>query len=143
MDKIEKYSIFLEELINKEDLEKEFHHTVFEKESIIFRPELLLQDQNKTILSQSAHVLKKCAGISRISIVVDCENLSQKKCINIWKKSSFKDITNGFKLFTSLPCSINEVQIIEPKEKFRLWNIILSVSKNRMSQKMISKISII
>ena len=143
MKDIEKYTIFLNKLINKEDLKKEFHHTVLEQECIIFIPELLLKDKNKTILSQSAHVLKSCISKSKINVVINCENLDKKKCIDIWKKSSFKDISNGFKLFTWLPCSINEVKIIEPKEKFGLWNIVLLLSKNKMSEKIASKLLIV
>lgn len=138
------YDQFLQSLILPDYDETFSHHTTYSGETIRFVPsELASNVSNKRIHSQAALALRPCCNVEKIQIVVDCTFLTGELCKRIWKKSSWRDIRTGFRLFSHLPCSIRSITVIQPRQRIPYWDRIMSMTTNLLSRKLQSRLHLV
>lgn len=142
------YDRFLQSLMlsqeDGEDGDDTVFHTTYSGDTIRFVPsELATNVSNKRIHSQAALALRPCCHVEQIQIVVDCTLLTGEMCKRIWKKSSWKDIRIGFRLFRDLPCSIRSITVIRPRQGIPYWDRIMSMTTSLLSKKLQGRLRLI
>jgi hypothetical protein len=119
-----------------DNLCEEQRHTELIRDEVMFRPLDMLDDDLKNVHAQAARVLMQCQSMEKVSLRIDCSDLTKESAKLLWKRASMRDIRSGFLIFRSIPCPVECVYVVEPGRSFVSWNIIKKVCPPMMSPKM-------
>ena len=117
-------------------------HTYWKEDTLVFVPTCIVRLCNENVLRAAESIVSSCS-YDRISILVDCSDLTKEDCIFLWKKSTYSEIKRGFSIFKTLPCRVDRITLINPCTRIKFWNSALVWIKRMMSSKMKSRLHIL
>ena len=111
-------------------------HTRLCEGIITFRPADILRFEPAIVFSQSCAIIYSVQDRPSVRLHIDCSDMNRETAHKLWKYASMKDMTTGFKIFNSIPCSVTHVRIFNPQELFSEWAIVKRFAPALMSRKM-------